>query len=139
VLASGTLGALLAQVANHFLTRRREARKARIETFERLRREYDENEEIRLINRKEDLNDEEIERLLDFFELLGLYADDKWNLVEFELLDDIFGDDIIDCYEDAQIMGYVARLRAETKDATYYEYFEKLAGKLRAERNRKGQ
>jgi len=104
----GELGAIGAQVVSHFLTRRRDEKRFRIESFERLRREYDANEELRRISQKDEpLTDRETERILGFFEEVGLYWDR--NLIDRQLVDEILGDEIIDCFEDDAIMKYEVR------------------------------
>src|SRR5277367_1493944 len=70
----GALGAVSAQIVSHFLTRRRDEQRFRIESFERLRREYDGDEELKTISQKnEPLSYSETERILGFFEEVGLY------------------------------------------------------------------
>lgn len=80
----GALGAVSAQLVAHFLTRRRDENRFRIESFERLRREYDADEELRRISQKNDpLTDRETERILGFFEEVGLYW--ERNLIDRDL------------------------------------------------------
>ena len=125
----GALGAVSAQIVAHFLTRRRDENRFRIESFERLRREYDADEELRRISQKDDpLTDRETERILGFFEEVGLY----WvrNLIDRDLVDEILGDEIIDYFEDDTTMKYVGSVRGEERDPTYWEYFERLAKEI---------
>jgi hypothetical protein len=125
----GAVGAISAQIVGHFLTRRRDEKRFRIESFERLRREHDADEELRRISQKDEpLTDSETERILGFFEEVGLYW--ERNLIDRELVDEILGDEIIDCFEDDAIMKYVGSVRGEERDPTYWEYFERLAREI---------
>jgi hypothetical protein len=132
----GALGAISAQIVGHFLTRRRDEKRFRVESFERLRREHDADEELSRISRKHDpLTDRETERILGFFEEVGLYW--ERNLIDRELVDEILGDEIIDWFEDDAVMKYVGSVRGEERDPTYWEFFEKLARQILSLRERR--
>jgi hypothetical protein len=108
------------------LTSGRERRRFKIEAFERFRREFSEDEELRRISvKKEPLTDDEIDDYVGFFEEIGLYF--ERDLVDVELVDEILGDAIIDAYEDDQIMKSVGAVRGEERDSAYFEHFEALA------------
>ncbi len=145
ILLSGLVGALLgataailSQFVADWLARKRELGGFRVQSFERFRREFSEDPTLRAIATKyydNRLENKEIEDYLGFFEEIGIYADR--NLVDVELVDLILGDHITECYEDRDIMDFVRNVRHEEGDSTYFEFFEKLAAKLVAERNQR--
>ncbi|MBV9181219.1 MAG: hypothetical protein JO138_02820 [Acidobacteriaceae bacterium] len=116
----GAGAALLAQLLAHLLTRGRENRRLRLESYRQFRTEFIEDQEPRAISRKyygtgdPQLTEEEIERYLDFFEDMGLY----WSrdLIDLDLIDESFGDYVIDCYRNNTIMKYVGAVRGEQRD-----------------------
>jgi len=86
----GAFGAIAAQIVAQLLARGREGRRFALESFQRFRSEFDEDAELRRIDAKEEsLTDEETERILGFFEEVGLYADK--GLVDEEMVDEILG------------------------------------------------
>jgi hypothetical protein len=137
LLVAALIGAgasLLSQLLAHLLNRGRENRRFRLESYRQFRAEFIEDQELRNISRKyygdsdPTLSEEEIERYLDFFEDMGLYWARK--LVDLDLIDESFGDYVIDCYEDDAIMKYVGAVRGEQRDPSYWEHFENLAKEL---------
>jgi hypothetical protein len=99
------------------------------------------DEELRRISKKYyddeagDLTVEEIETLIDFFEDIGLYHSRK--LVDFQMLDESFGDHIIDCYDDEAVRKHIYGTRAEERDNSYWERFERLALEMTKARNKR--
>ena len=65
---------------------------------------------------------------LGFWEEVGLYHANR--IIDEQLLDEILGDYITDCYNDGEMRKFIAAFRAEERDDTYYEFFEKLARSL---------
>src|SRR5690348_8916020 len=98
----GAGAALLSQLLAHLLNRGRENRRFRLESYRQFRTEFVEDQELRTISKKYYaesegiLTDEEIERYVDFFEDMGLYV--ARNLVDLDLIDESFGDYVIDAY-----------------------------------------
>jgi hypothetical protein len=147
ILLSGLVGAIVgavaaisAQFVSHRLETKRELLRFQIQSFERFRREFSEDENLRQISiKKEPLTDDEIDDYLGFFEEIGLYF--HRNLVDVELVDEILGDSIIDAWEDEHIRKAIGAVRGAADDPTYFFYFERLAKHLiemRDERIRKG-
>ncbi len=109
ILLSGLVGAIVgaataiaAQFLGDRLATKRELLRFQIQSFERFRREFSEDENLRQISiKKEPLTDDEIDDYLGFFEEIGLYF--HRNLVDVELVDEILGDSIIDAWEDQHI------------------------------------
>jgi hypothetical protein len=101
LLLSGLLGgligaasALVSQLLSHRLAEKRELKKFQIESFERFRTEFSEDENLRRISiKKAPLTEDEIDEYLGFFEEIGLYF--SRGLVDLELVDEILGDSII--------------------------------------------
>jgi hypothetical protein len=146
ILLSGLIGALVgafAALASQFLAHRlaeqRERRRFQVQSFERFRKEFSEDENLRRISlKKESLSDDEIDELVGFFEEIGLYF--ARNLVDIELVDEILGDAILNAWHDEDIRRSVAAVRAAEDDPSYFKYFERLArhlDKLKEGRNRK--
>src|SRR5271169_1316357 len=81
ILLSGLVGAIVgasaaitAQFVSHRLASKRELIRFQIQSFERFRREFSEDENLRQISiKKEPLTDDEIDDYLGFFEEIGLY------------------------------------------------------------------
>jgi hypothetical protein len=147
LLLSGLVGAIVgaataiaAQFLAHQLTTKRELLRFKIQSFERFRREFSEDENLRQISiKKEPLTDDEIDDYLGFFEEIGLYF--HRDLVDVELVDEILGDSIIGAWEDENIRKAIGSVRGAEDDPTYFRYFEQLAKHLiemRDERTRKG-
>ena len=150
LLLSGLVGALIgaatalaSQFLAHQLAERRERRRFQIESFERFRTEFSEDENLRRISvKKEPLTEDEIDEYLGFFEEIGLYF--SRGLVDIELVDEILGDSIIAAWEDDHIRTSVGAIRGGEDDPTYFLYFERLAKHLlelrksRKEREREG-
>ena len=108
--AVGASGAIVAQIVSQFLVTRRESRRFKIEAFERFRREFAEDPELRRIGtKKEPLADDEVDEYIGFFEEIGLYY--KRGLVDIELVDEILGDAIIQAYQDDGIMRSIGAAR----------------------------
>jgi hypothetical protein len=147
ILLSGLVGAIVgasaaitAQFVSHRLASKRELIRFQIQSFERFRREFSEDENLRQISiKKEPLTDDEIDDYLGFFEEIGLYF--HRNLVDVELVDEILGDSIIDAWEDEHIRKAIGAIRGAEDDRTYFLYFERLAKHLismRDERIKRG-
>lgn len=142
IIVAALIGAgasLLAQLVAHLLNRGRENRRFRLESYRQFRAEFIEDQELRNISRKSyaEFTAEETERYLDFFEDMGLYWARK--LIDLDLIDECFGDYVIDCYQNDDIMKYVGAVRGEQRDPSYWEHFENLAKELlrRQEERRK--
>src|SRR5260370_36408667 len=72
----GVAGALISQFVANWLTRGRELRRFRIESFERFRSELSEDEKLKAISNKhtkEPLTDDEKQDYLGFWEEVGIY------------------------------------------------------------------
>jgi hypothetical protein len=81
---AGAVTALAAQFLGHRLAAKRELLRFQIQSFERFRREFTEDENLRAISiKKQPLTADEIDDYLGFFEEVGLYFDrglvDVWN------------------------------------------------------------
>jgi hypothetical protein len=74
---------------------------------------------------------------LGFFEEVGFYA--ERGLVDLELVDEVMGDFVLDCYNDNEMMKFVGGVRGEERDSTYFLYFERLAQRLKSRRERGAQ
>jgi hypothetical protein len=147
ILLSGLVGAIVgaaaaitSQFVAHRLANKRELLRFQIQSFERFRREFSEDENLRQISiKKEPLSDDEIDDYLGFFEEIGLYFHRE--LVDVELVDEILGDSIIDAWEDEHIRKAIGSVRGAEDDPTYFVYFERLAKHLiemREKRIKKG-
>jgi hypothetical protein len=122
----GAAAAITAQFVGHRLATKRELLRFQIQSFERFRREFSEDENLRQISiKKEPLTDDEIDDYLGFFEEIGLYF--HRNLVDVELVDEILGDSIMDAWEDEHIRKAIGSVRGAEDDPTYFRYFERLA------------
>jgi len=136
ILLSGLVGAIVgaatavaAQFLGHRLATKRELLRFQVQSFERFRREFSEDENLRQISiKKEPLTDDEIDDYLGFFEEIGLYF--HRDLVDVELVDEILGDSIIDAWEDQHIRKAIGSVRGAEDDPTYFLYFERLAKHL---------
>ena len=133
ILLSGLVGAIVgataaiaAQFVAHRFATKRELLRFQIQSFERFRREFSEDENLRQISiKKEPLTDDEIDDYLGFFEEIGLYF--HRNLVDVELVDEILGDSIMDAWQDEHIRKVIGAVRGAEDDRTYFRYFERLA------------
>src|ERR1700691_2332342 len=136
ILLSGLVGAMVgaaaaitAQFVSHRLATRRKLLRFKIHSFERFRREFSEDENLRQISiKKEPLTDDEIDDYLGFFEEIGLYF--HRDLVDVELVDEILGYSIIYAWEDENIRKAIGSVRGAEDDPTYFRYFEQLAKHL---------
>jgi hypothetical protein len=141
ILLSGLVGAIVgaaaaiaAQFVGHRLATKRELLRFQIQSFERFRREFSEDEHLRQISlKKGPLTDDEIDDYLGFFEEIGLYF--HRDLVDVQLVDEILGDSIIYAWEDDHIRKTVGSVRGAEDDPTYFMYFERLAKHLIEMRN----
>ena len=80
----GATGAIVAQIVNHRLTRKRDLERLRLETFETFRRQFMDDKRLHDIDNKEEpLTDQEIDYYLGFFDVLALYW--KRGFVELSL------------------------------------------------------
>jgi hypothetical protein len=111
----------------------------RIQAFERFRRELTGSTRFSdCINRVRELLDEktgirpptedDLYEVAGFFEEIGLY--DRRGLVDFELVDEIMGDEISDTWNYCEETGFIQRSREEWPSENYWIYFESLARKL---------
>lgn len=137
----GAGAALASQFLAHYLAGKRERERFQVQSFERFRREFTEDENLRRISSKrETLTDDEIQEYLGFFEEIGIYF--YRDLVDIELVDEILGDDIIDAWEDTRIREAIGAIRGGEDDSSYFKYFERLARylkKMKEQRVRKQQ
>jgi len=132
----GAAAAIVAQVVSHHLATKRELLRFQIQSFERFRREFSEDENLRQISiKKEPLTDDEIDDYIGFFEEIGLYF--HRNLVDVELVDEILGDSIMVAWEDEHIRKVIGAVRGAEDDRTYFRYFEQLAKYLIEKRGKR--
>lgn len=132
---TGASGAVAAQLVNNWLTSRRDFRRFRIETFERFRSQFRGDENLNRIGYKEGpLTEREIDEYVGFWEEMALYF--SQGLLDQQLVDEIFGDYIIECYQDDEIMRSIGSARGKERDPTYFEHFENLA-KLLVEKKKR--
>jgi hypothetical protein len=81
IMLSGLVGASLAAIAAlasqflaHHLAEKRERKRFQIQSFERFRREFSEDENLRQISTKDEpLTEDEIDDYIGFFEEIGIY------------------------------------------------------------------
>jgi hypothetical protein len=136
----GALTAIAAQFVGNYLATKRELLRFQIQSFERFRREFSEDQNLREISiKKEPLTDDEIDDYLGFLEEIGLYF--HRDLVDVELVDKILGDSIIDAWEDENPRKAIGSIRGAEDDPTYFRYFEQLAKyliEMRDKRIKKG-
>jgi hypothetical protein len=126
---AGAVTALAAQFLGHRLAAKRELLRFQIQSFERFRREFTEDENLRAISiKKQPLTADEIDDYLGFFEEVGLYF--HRGLVDVELVDEVLGDSIIDAWEDEYLRREIGSIRGAEDDPTYFRYFEQLAKHL---------
>ncbi len=136
ILLSGLIGATLAacaalasQFLAHYLADKRERKRFQIQSFERFRREFTEDQNLKRISaQEEDLTDDEIDDYVGFFEEIGIYF--SRDLVDIELVDEILGNYITEAWEDEAIRKSIFASRGGEDDSTYFKYFETLARHL---------
>jgi hypothetical protein len=125
----GAAAALTSQFLAHRLADGRERKRFQVQAFERFRKEFTEDQNLRRISiKKERLTEDEIDEYLGFFEEIGLYF--SRGLVDIELVDEILGDAIIGAWQDNEIRSAVGSIRAGEDDPVYIRYFESLARHL---------
>lgn len=128
----GSLTTLVGVFLSDFLSSRRELKRLRLEGLVRFSAAFNQDPIFQKARGKlekgEVLDEGEIEDYIGFFEEVGLFTDRGY--VDEELIDEIFGDYIIDAYQDKRIMQHVAGVRTESRDKTYFIYFERLGEKL---------
>jgi hypothetical protein len=126
----GATSAIVAQIVNDRLTRKRDLEHLRLQTFETFRRQFMDDKRLQGIdNKDEPLTDDEVDYYLGFFDVLALYW--KRGFVEIALVDEVLGDSIIIAYDSDKIMKSIYEVRAGMKDKTYFEHFEELAKELK--------
>jgi hypothetical protein len=110
--------------------RKRELKRFQIQSFERFRREFTEDPNLRRLSEKneQDLTDEEIDDYVGFFEEIGLYF--HRGLVDVELVDEILGDYVMDAWEEPKIREAIGAVRGGEDDPSYFKHFEALARHL---------
>jgi hypothetical protein len=67
----------------------------------------------------------DIDDYLGYYELMAWY--EKKGLIDFDLIDEMFGHYISLAWQNKEIKEYINKLRSDTSDPRYYEPFEKLA------------
>jgi hypothetical protein len=67
----------------------------------------------------------QLDDCLGYYELMSQY--EKKGIVDFELIDEMFGHYIFLAYQNKEIKEYIEELRKNTKDPRYYKPFEDLA------------
>lgn len=67
----------------------------------------------------------QIDDYLGYYELMSWYA--KKGIIDFELIDEMFGHYISLAWQHREIKEYIEELRKDTKDLRYYKPFEDLA------------
>jgi hypothetical protein len=128
VLFSGTVAAcVVTAIAEHFARRR-----FRIDNFERLRRELQDNPKLLAVKQllapenppQVALTDPEMRDYLEFFELVAVYW--KKKLIDDQLLNEILADYVLDLYEHAGITDFIAKERTKLENDLYYKNFVNL-------------
>jgi hypothetical protein len=128
VLFSGAVAAcVVAAIAEYFARRR-----FRIDNFERLRREIQDNPKLLAVKQKlapespphVALTDPEMRDYLEFFELVGVYW--KKKLIDNKLLNEILADYVLDLYEHPGITDFIDKERTKLENDRYYENFVDL-------------
>jgi hypothetical protein len=138
------IGLLAGALVTSFVTYRRERLWFRIEAFERFRRELNEKPDFVAIKRKiqdwaNHHDDEgytegtgityhEMQAYLDVMEQIAIYQ--KRRLVHFRLLDDILGDDLMDCYDYCSAHRTLEIYELMDPAADFYGNIARLARKL---------
>ncbi len=75
-----------------------------------------------------DFSDYQLDDYLGYFELMSWY--EKKGIIDFELIDEMFGHYISLAWQNEEIKKYIDELRDSTKDPRYYKPFEDLAVKI---------
>ncbi len=70
----------------------------------------------------------ELDDYLGYYELLAWY--EKIGLVDFELIDEMFGHYLSMASQNEEIKKYIDELREDLKDPRYYKPFENLANRI---------
>lgn len=70
----------------------------------------------------------ELDDYLGYYELMAQY--EKKGLLDFELIDEMFGHYIVLAWKNREVKKYIKELRKETNDPRYYEPFQHLAMRL---------
>lgn len=84
----------------------------------------EENKKILKINTGE-FTEYEIDDYLGYYELIAWY--EKKGLIDYELIDEMFGHYISLAWQNKEIQNYINELRKSTNDLRYYKPFENLA------------
>lgn len=127
VLFSGLLAAVVVAVIAESFARRR----FRIENFERLRRELQDDPQLLAVKQKlapgpyVALTESEMRDYLEFFELVGVYW--KKKLINKTLLNEILADYILDMYEYPNTKDFIIIERNKLENDRYYENFVAVA------------
>jgi hypothetical protein len=74
---------------------------------------------------KGEFTDYQLDDYLGYYELMSWY--EKKGLVDFELIDEMFGHYISLAWQNDEIKKYIDKLRDDTKNPRYYKPFEDLA------------
>ena len=70
----------------------------------------------------------QLDDYLGYFELMALF--EKRGVIDFKLIDEMFGHYITCAHKNKEIAKYIEDLRANRKDDTYYEHFYDLVGRV---------
>ncbi len=77
---------------------------------------------------KGEFTDYQLDDYLGYYELMSWY--EKKGLIDFELIDEMFGHYISLAWQNEEIKKYIDKLRDETRDPRYYKPFEDLATRV---------
>lgn len=75
-----------------------------------------------------DFTDYQLDDYLGYYELMSWY--EKKGLMDFELMDEMFGHYISLAWQNEEVRKYIDKLRFDTKDPRYYKSFEDLADRV---------
>lgn len=87
----------------------------------------EENEGILTANNG-NFSDYQLDDYLGYYELMSWYA--KRGLLDYELIDEMFGHYISMAWQNQEIQNYITELRTSTNDPRYYKPFEELAKRI---------
>ncbi len=87
-----------------------------------------EENEILLKKTGGEFTEYQLDDYLGYYELMSQY--EKKGIVDFELIDEMFGHYISLAWQNNEIKEYIEELRKNTKDPRYYKPFEELAIKI---------